>query len=58
VGAYCRGFVAGRIQTEYPWDSWLESYADEPEPWFHDILRPDGSPYDPAEVAYIRSLPS
>ena len=26
VGAYCWGFVAGRIQTEYPWDSWARRY--------------------------------
>lgn len=56
VGAYCWGFVAGRIQTQYGWDSWFRAYDAEPEPWFHDVLRPDGSPYDPEEVAYIRSL--
>jgi hypothetical protein len=56
VGAYCWGFVAGRIQTEYPWDSWVKRYDDEPSPWFHDVLRRDGRAYDPAEVAYIRSL--
>ena len=55
VGAYCWGFVAGRIQTEYPWDSWVRKYEAEPEPWFHDLLRPDGSPYDAEEVAYVRS---
>lgn len=56
VGAYCWGFVAGRIQTEYSWDSWVKTYDDEPSTWFHDVLRPDGSPYDSDEVAYIRSL--
>jgi hypothetical protein len=56
VGAYCWGFVAGRIQTEYSWDSWVKTYDAEPSPWFHDVLRKDGTPYDPAEVAYIRSL--
>jgi len=56
VGAYCWGFVQGRIQTEYPWDSWAKTYEDEPEPWFHDVLRSDGSPYDSAEVDYIRSV--
>jgi len=25
-------------------------------PWFHEILRPDGSPYDPTEVAFIRRV--
>ena len=56
VGAYCWGFVAGRIQTEYPWDSWARRYEGEPDPWFHDVLRADGSPYDAAEVATIRAL--
>lgn len=56
VGAYCWGFVQGRIQTEYPWDSWVKRYEEEPDPWFHDVLRTDGSPYDRGEVDYIRSL--
>jgi hypothetical protein len=56
VGAYCWGLVAGRSQTEYGWDSWVREYDAEPSPWFHDVLRPDGSPYDAAEVEYIRSL--
>lgn len=55
VGAYCWGFVAGRSQTRYPWDSWAKAYDAEPEPWFHDILRPDGTPWDPAEATYIRA---
>ena len=56
VGAYCWGFVAGRIQTEYPWDSWVKTYETEPSPWFHDVLRRDGTAYDAEESAYIRSL--
>lgn len=56
VGAYCWGLVAGRTQTQYPWDSWTKPYSAEPEPWHHEILRPDGTPWDGAEVAFIRSL--
>ncbi len=56
VGAYCWGFVAGRSQTIYPWDSWQKPYTAEPPVWFHDIFRPDGTPYDPAEVAFIRGV--
>jgi len=55
VGAYCWGLVAGRTQTLYPWDSWAQPYTAEPDPWHHEILRPDGTPYDEAEVAFIRS---
>ena len=47
VGAYNWGFVAGKTQTIYPWDSWQKPYAQEPPVWFHDIFRPDGSPFDP-----------
>jgi len=56
VGAYCWGLVQGRTQTEYAWDSWVKRYEAEPEPWFHDVLRRDGTPYDAAEASYIRSL--
>ena len=56
VGAYNWGFVAGKTQTIYPWDSWQKPYADEPPVWFHDIFRPDGTPYDAREVEYIRSV--
>jgi hypothetical protein len=56
VGAYCWGLVAGRTQTQYPWDSWAQPYATEPELWHHEILRPDGAPYDAAEADFIRSV--
>lgn len=56
VAAYNWGFVAGKTQTIYPWDSWKTTYTNEPPVWFHDIFRPDGSAYRPAEVAYIRSV--
>ncbi len=56
VGAYCWGFVNGKTQTIYPWDSWEKRYTSEPQPWFHDILRADGTPFDPNEASYIKSL--
>ena len=56
VGAYNWGFVAGRTQTNYPWDSWQRPYPHEPELWFHDIFRGDGTAYRPDEVELIRSL--
>jgi len=56
VGAYNWGFVDGKTQTIYPWDSWEKKYTAEPSPWFHDIFRRDGSPYDPKEVEYIKSV--
>jgi hypothetical protein len=58
VGAINWGFVSGKTQTIYPWDSWYKEYTAEPAVWFHDIFRADGTPYDPAETAFIRSLTS
>jgi len=56
VAAYNWGFVAGKTQTNYPWDSWTKTYTAEPKLWFHEIFRPDGTPYIPAEVKYIKSV--
>jgi hypothetical protein len=56
VGAYNWGFVSGKSQTIYPWDSWEKKYAAEPQIWFHDIFRKDGKPYDPGEVRLIKHL--
>ena len=56
VGAINWGFVSGKTQTIYPWDSWNNEYTAEPKVWFHDIFRANGAPYDSAEVRLIRSL--
>ena len=56
VAAYNWGFVAGKTNTIYPWDSWQKPYPAEPNVWFHDIFRLDGSPYDAIEVHYIRQI--
>jgi hypothetical protein len=58
VAAYNWGFVAGKTNTIYPWDSWQKSYTAEPPVWFHDIFRADGFPFDAAEVAFIRRVTS
>jgi hypothetical protein len=56
VGGYCWGFVAGRSNTIYPWDSWQKPYQREPQPWFHDIFRRDGTPFDAREVEFIKRI--
>jgi hypothetical protein len=56
IGAYNWGFVSGKTQTIYPWDSWQKAYSSELPLWFHDIFRADGKPYDSAEVTFIRKL--
>lgn len=56
VAAYNWGFVAGKTNTLYPWDSWDREYTGEPEVWHHEIFRADYTPYREAEVELIRSL--
>ena len=56
IAAYNWGAVAGKTQTIHAWDTWQKPDRTEPIPWHHDILRPDGEPYDPAETQLIASL--
>ena len=56
IGAINWGFIAGKSQTNYPWASWSQGYNAEPTPWFHDILRADGSKYSEEEVRFISNL--
>ena len=56
VGAYNWGFVAGKTQTHYPWDSWQKTYTAAPPVWFHEIFHPDGTPYRIEEVKYIKRI--
>jgi len=57
VGAINWGFVAGKTQTYLPWESWQHPYIlNQPPVWFHEVLRPDGTPYRQAEVNLIRQL--
>ncbi len=48
VGCYNWGLVSGKTQTIYPWGS--KEGASEPDVWFHDLLRKDGTPFDPQEI--------
>lgn len=48
------GFVSGKTQTIYPWDSWTKQYTSEPPVWFHDIFRTNGEPYQQTEVDVIK----
>ena len=55
VAAINWGLVSGKTNTKYAWDSPMPDGA-EPKIWFHDIFRPDGTPYSEAEIDLIRSL--
>jgi hypothetical protein len=56
ITAYNWGFVDGKTQTKFPWDSNHKAYGDEPPIWFHDVLHGDGTPYDATETSLIRTL--
>ena len=55
IGAINWGLVAGKTNTIFAWDTPLPD-VEEPDLWFHDILRPDGTPYSQEEVNCIRQL--
>jgi hypothetical protein len=54
VGCCNWGLVAGKTQTIYPWGS--AAGAPAPLVWFHDLLKPDGSPFDPEEARLFKTL--
>ena len=57
VAAINWGFVAGKTQTYYPWDSWQKPYVlSQPTVWFHEVFRQDDTPYRQHEVDLIRQL--
>jgi hypothetical protein len=57
VGMINWGFVQGKSQTIYPWDSWEKPYVEyEPWIWFHDVFRTDGTPYLREEVELIKRI--
>lgn len=57
VAAINWGFVAGKSQTYFPWDSWQRPYVEQPPPvWFHDVFHADGRPYREREAQLIREL--
>jgi hypothetical protein len=51
------GLVAGKTQTNLPWDSWKQPYVGrEPAIWFHEIFHTDGRAYKADEVEFIRVM--
>lgn len=55
IAAINWGLVAGKSNTIYAWDTPMPE-GGEPKVWFHDIFRPDGTPYDPRETAFIKEI--
>lgn len=59
IAAYNWGLVMGKTQTHLPWDSWKKPYVDrEPDVWFHEVFKADGTPYRPAETELLKKLTS
>lgn len=56
VGAINWGLVAGKTQTYFPWDSWEHPYTSVPKVWFHDLIRPEGRPFQDRELLTVRKL--
>ncbi|NOX64863.1 MAG: glycoside hydrolase family 5 protein [Chlorobi bacterium] len=54
ISAINWGLVSGKTQTIYPWGS--KQGSPEPEVWFHDIFRSDGTPFDKREVKLIKEV--
>jgi hypothetical protein len=55
VGAINWGFVSGKTNTIYAWDTPVPS-GDQPTEWFHDIFFSNGTPYRQDEVNLIKKL--
>ena len=55
VAAINWGLVAGKSNTIFQWSTPIPD-GSEPEIWFHDVFRKDGTPYDKAEIDVIKKL--
>ncbi|HDZ13631.1 hypothetical protein LCGC14_1034630 [marine sediment metagenome] len=55
IGAINWGLVAGKSNTKYAWNTPIKD-GGEPDEWFHEVFRKDGSPYRQDEVELIKKL--
>lgn len=55
IGAINWGFVAGKTNTIYAWDTPIAD-GSQPIEWFHDIFKTDGTPYREDETNLIKKL--
>ena len=54
IGCFNWGLVSGKTQTIFQWDT--PGKLPEPDVWFHDIFRKDGTPFGPEEIKFIKRL--
>ncbi len=55
IGAINWGLVDGKSNTKYAWNTPIED-GGEPDEWFHEVFRKDGTPYRRDEFELIRKL--
>ena len=72
IGCFNWGLVAGKSQTHFGWSTILDlkikkdegdyilegEDIPEPEVWFHDILRKDGTAFNDNEIEFIKNITS
>ncbi len=56
LGLFLWGFVRGRTQTIFPWSSWQQPFDRDPPVPHHDLLHPDGTPFDESEIQGLREF--
>ena len=60
VGSFSYGLVNGKQQCQYPWNQIVDDepvpFTEEPAVWFHDLFRPDLTPYSEDEVRFIKDM--
>jgi len=54
IGFYNWGFVNGKTQTHFSWNTMNGGPDDAPAVWQHDIFYPDGVPYDENEIKLLK----
>ena len=55
VGCFCWGLVNGKTQTIYSWQE-TGNVDEPPDPWYHDLLHTDGTPYRVEEADLFRQM--
>ena len=55
IGAINWGLVEGKSNTKYAWDEPIPD-GSEPDLWFHEVFRKDGTPYKQEEIDIIKAL--
>jgi hypothetical protein len=55
IGAINWGLVAGKTNTIFRWGN-PQPDVEEPEVWFHDLIRKDGTPFSKDEINFIKRL--